>query len=404
MTVFSTGGAAPGASTTTLQASAASSNTGQSVTLTATVSAQSGNNTPTGTVTFYNGTTSLAAANLGSSGLATLSSTTLPAGSDSLTASYGGDSKDNSSVSSALSFVVTQTAVATTTMLTASPTQITIGQSVTFTAQVAAQSGNGAPTGSVKFFDGTTSLGKASLSNSGRAIFSTIALAAGTHSITASYFGENEDSSSVSNAINVVVAQSARATTTTLTASAAQVTPGQSVTFTATVAPQSGSNVPTGTVTFMEGTTALGEGTLNASQVATFTTTALAAGKQTVTASYAGDSNENSSVSQSVSVVVSQGMVATTTTLSASATQITTGQSVKFTAKIVPQSGKVVPTGSIKFMDGTTSLGKASLNASGTATLSATALAAGSHSITASYFGDNEDSGSVSNAISVVVR
>ena len=126
------------------------------------------------------------------------------------------------------------------------------------------------PTGSIKFFDGTTSLGKVSLNAGGTAALSTTALAAGTHSITASYFGDNEDSSSISNAVSVVVTQSAGATTTTLTASAALVTPGQSVTFTATVAPQSGSNVPTGTVTFLDGTTTLGEGTLNASGVATF--------------------------------------------------------------------------------------------------------------------------------------
>ena len=388
---------------TVLATSATAINTGQSVTFTATVSPQSGSNVPTGTVTFLDGATTLGTGTLNASGVATLSTSSLPAGTQSITASYGGDSKDNSSVSNAVSVVVTQTAVATTTLLTASSTQITIGQSVTFTANVVPQSGTGVPTGSIKFFDGTTSLGKVSLNAGGAAQLSTTALAVGTHSITASYFGDSEDNSSVSNALSFVVTPSTGATTTTLTASAALVTPGQSVTFTATVAPQSGSNVPTGTVTFLDGTTTLGQGTLNASGVATFTTTALAVGTQSITASYAGDSNDSSSVSQAVSVVVSQSIVATTTTLSASATQIMTGQNVTFTAKVAPQSGNVVPTGSIKFFDGTTSLGKASLNASGTATLSTTALAAGTHSITASYFGENEDGSSVSSAVSVVV-
>jgi hypothetical protein len=390
------------ATNTVLATSATAINTGQSVTFTATVLPQSGSNVPTGTVTFLDGATTLGTGSLNASGVATLSTSSLAAGTQSITASYAGDSKDKSSVSNAVSVVVTQTPVSTTTLLTASTTRITIGQSVTFTANVAPQAGTGVPTGSIKFFDGTTSLGKISLNAGGAAQLSTTALAAGTHSITASYFGDNEDSSSVSNAVSVVVAQSAGATTTTLTASAALVTPGQSVTFTATVVPQSGSNVPTGMVTFLDGTT-LGQGTLNASGVATFTTTALPVGTQSITASYAGDSNDNSSVSQAVSVVVSQSIVATTTTLSASATQITTGQTVTFTAKVVPQSGKVVPTGSIKFFDGTTSLGKVSLNAGGTATLSTTTLAAGTHSITASYFGENEDGSSVSNAVSVVV-
>jgi predicted secreted protein len=252
-------------------------------------------------------------------------------------------------------------------------------------------------------FDGSTSLGKVSLNAGGTTALSTTALAAGTHSITASYFGNNEDSSSVSSAVSVVVTQSTVATTATLTVSAAQITNGQSVTFTATVAPHSGSNVPTGTVTFLGGTTTLGAGTLNTSGVATFTTAALAVGTNSITASYRGDSNDNSSVSNAVSVVVTQTAVATTTMLTASATQIAIGQSVTFTAKVVPQSGKGVPAGTIKFFDGTTSLGKVSLNAGGTTALSTTALAAGTHSITASYFGNNEDSSSISNTVSVVV-
>jgi hypothetical protein len=174
------------------------------------------------------------------------------------------------------------------------------------------------------------------------------------------------------------------------------------VTFTATVAPQSGSNVPTGKVTFLDGTT-LGAGILNASGVATFTTTALSAGTNSMTASYGGDNNDSSSVSNAVTVFVTQTAVATTTRLTASATQIAIGQSVTFAAKVVPQSGKGVPAGSIKFFDGTKSLGRVSLNAGGTTALSTSALSAGTHSITASYFGDIEDGGSVSNAVSIVV-
>jgi predicted secreted protein len=388
---------------TVLASSATAIDTGQSVTFTATVSPQSGGNVPTGTVTFLDGATALGTGSLNASAVATMNTSSLPVGTQSITASYGGDSRDESSVSNAVSVVVTQAAVATTTILTTSPSQITSGQSVTFSAKVVPQSGGGVPTGSIKLFDGTTSLGKASLNAGGTATLSTNALAVGTHSITASYFGDNEDSSSVSNAVSVVVTPSAGATTTTLMASATQVTPGQSVTFTATVRPQSGSNVPTGTVTFLDGTTTLAVGTLNASGVAMFTTATLSLGTQSITASYAGDSNDNTSVSQAISVEVSQSMVATTSTLSSSATQIIIGQSVTLIVKVVPQSGKGVPTGSIKFFDGTTSLGKASLNAGGTAALSTTTLAAGTHSITASYFGDNENSSSVSNAVSVVV-
>jgi predicted secreted protein len=388
---------------TVVASSATAISSGQSVTFTATVSPHSGSNVPTGTVTFLDGATALGTGTLNASGVTMFSTSSLSVGTQSITASYAGDSNDNSSVSNAVSIVVTQIAVATTTMLTASATEITIGQSVTFTAKVVAQSGKDVPTGPIKFFDGTTSLGKASLNAGGTVALSTTALAAGTHSITASYFGNNKDSSSTSNAMSVGVTHSTVAATTTLTASAALITNLQSVTFTATVSPHSGSNVPTGTVTFLDGATALGTGTLNASGIAMFSTSSLSVGTQSITASYAGDSNDNSSVSNAVSIVVTQIAVATTTMLTASATEIRIGQSVTFTAKVVAQSGKGVPAGSIKFFDGTTSLGKASLNAGGTVALSTTALAAGTHSITASYFGNNKDSSSISNALSVVV-
>jgi hypothetical protein len=402
MTVFSTGGTVLPASTTTLQASPTSANTGQSVTLTATVTSQSGTNTPTGTVTFYTGSTSLGTATLGSTGTATFSTTTLPVGSDSITASYGGDSNDASSTSPPVNVTITSAAAPTNTVLTSSATTINSGQSVTFTATVSPQSGTNVPTGTVTFLDGTTSLGTATLNAVGVATLTTTTLAAGTQSITASYGGDSKDSSSLSQAVSVIVGQSTVGTKTTLSASATQITSGQSVTFTATVAPQSGSNVATGTVTFLDGTTTLGTGTLNASGTATFSTSSLPVGTHAITASYGGDSKDNSSLSNAVSVVVTQTAGATTTTtLTASATEITVGQSVSFTAKVVSQNG--VPAGSITFFDGTTSLGKASLNSGGTATLSTTALIAGTHSITASYFGTNGDDTSVSNAVSVVV-
>src|SRR5271163_1757085 len=67
---------------------------------------------------------------------------------------------------------------------------------------------------------------------------------------------------------------------------------------------------------------------------------------------------------------------ATLTSLSASSTQLTTGQSVKFTATVAPQSGNGTPTGTVTFSDGASSLGTATL-ASGTATFSTATLSNG---------------------------
>src|SRR5208282_4592057 len=63
---------------------------GQSLTYTATVASSLGSGgIPTGTVTFYNGTTALGTRSL-AGGVATIGLTTLPVGTDSITATYNG--------------------------------------------------------------------------------------------------------------------------------------------------------------------------------------------------------------------------------------------------------------------------------------------------------------------------
>jgi hypothetical protein len=67
-----------------------------------------------------------------------------------------------------------------------------LGQSVTFTAIVTPNSGNGTPTGTVQFqIDGVSIGAPINLSRTGAAIYSTAALAVGTHTITASYSGDS---------------------------------------------------------------------------------------------------------------------------------------------------------------------------------------------------------------------
>jgi hypothetical protein len=81
--------------TTSLAVSPEAPTYGQTATLTATVSPASAG----GTVTFYVGQTSLGNAPLSSDGTATLATADLPGGSDSITASYGGDANDGTSSS-----------------------------------------------------------------------------------------------------------------------------------------------------------------------------------------------------------------------------------------------------------------------------------------------------------------
>ncbi|HEY6352370.1 MAG TPA: SBBP repeat-containing protein [Candidatus Angelobacter sp.] len=101
---------------------------------------------------------------------------------------------------------ITPTSVAaTTTSLTSLLNPAIVGQKVTFTANVAPACGSvGAPAGSVTFSDGTNTLGTATLA-SGQAGFSTSALSAGPHSITAAYSGDSNFNPSTSSPLTEVV-------------------------------------------------------------------------------------------------------------------------------------------------------------------------------------------------------
>jgi hypothetical protein len=172
--------------TTTLTSSLNPSNFGQAVTLTAHVTS-TGSTTPTGKVTFKNGTAILGTVTLNSSGTATLTTSNLPVGSDSLIASYSGDAANNKSTSQALTQVVNQATITMT--LKSSPNPSTKGQSVTFTATLA--SNGSLPTGTVTFSSNGTTLGQKSIVG-GVATFSTKTLPQGTDAVTATYAGSTK--------------------------------------------------------------------------------------------------------------------------------------------------------------------------------------------------------------------
>ncbi len=129
------------------------------------------------------------------------------------------------------------TTALTTTTLVPSSTSPNFGQSVTLTVTVTTQ-GSNAPTGTVTFLNGATSIGSSPLS-AGVASLTTSALPAGTLSITASYSGDASNSPSTSTVVTVNVADfTVAANPTTITISA----PGQSGSTTLTVTPVGGFN------------------------------------------------------------------------------------------------------------------------------------------------------------------
>ncbi|WP_188555355.1 Ig-like domain repeat protein [Edaphobacter dinghuensis] len=231
-------------STTTISASVNPQTVGSSVTFTATVSASSANGTPTGTVTFFDGTTQLGAVALDSSLTAAFSTASLTVGSHSITAAYGGNATFISSTSTPLmETIVSPAPIATTTTLASSANPQTVGSSVTFTATVhPSSSGSALPTGSVSFFDGAALLGTTSLGTTLTATFTSSSLVLGSHSITATYNGDSNYSESTSPALIQSIVAAPASGDFTLSARPASLTfaEGGTGTITLTISPLGG--------------------------------------------------------------------------------------------------------------------------------------------------------------------
>jgi probable HAF family extracellular repeat protein len=378
-------GLAPSSSGSTATALVASSNpasVGQAVTFTATVTG----NSPTGTVQFLDGASSIGSVVALTGVVASLTTSTLSVGPHSITAVYSGDSSNPGSTSSALSEVISLIPSATTAVSSHNPA--IAGQSVTFSATVTGSS----PTGTVEFLSGAASLGAPVALASGMAAFTTSSLPVGTDSITAVYSGDSSNATSTSAVLSEIV--SLAPTATAVLSSASHATFGQPVTFTAVVSGDS----PTGNVQFFDGATSLAAPVALAGNLAALTTSTLAVGTHSITAAYKGDAFNSASTSPALSEFISTNGP-TTTTLVVSADPVIVGQSVTFTASVTGSS----PTGTIQFLDGVTSLGSTVALTSGTAALTTSALTIGTHSITAVYPGDAANGSSTSTALSEVV-
>ncbi|MET0591474.1 MAG: Ig-like domain-containing protein [Polyangiaceae bacterium] len=369
------------ASTSTIVASSQNpQSTGQAVTFTATVTADPpGSGTPSGTVTFTDGATSLGTVTL-SGGQASLTTSSLTVGGHTITAVYSGSAEFNSSVATMTQVIDPGAAVVT---VVGTPSTTNFGQAVTFVATVTAMTGS-TPTGTVTFKDGTNVLVTVALDGTGVGAFITTSLDVGTHTIVADYNGDvnhNASSGSTPHTVN-------QAPSTTILASIVNPSVyGQTASFTGTVTGSAG--VPTGLVTIFDGASMIGSATLDAGGTATFTSAVLTVGTHPLTLVYAGDTIYAGSTSAVTNHVVNKGN--TVVLLASSQNPQGVGATITFTATIsVGPPGAGAASGDVSFFDNTNTrvrIGGATI-ANGQATLDVSTLSVGLHAITADYAGD----------------
>lgn len=193
---------------------------------------------------------------------------------------------------------------------------------------------------------------------------------------------------------------------------ASSVVAGQTVTLKATVqsstaTPAAPGSVAEGLVTFFNnGTIPIGSATLvPVGGVATATvtlTSVLSTSPYSITAVYAGDTALNISISAPQTLTVMPiPLTPTTTVVTSSALNGNLAAPITFTAAVAASAG--TPTGTVTFRDGSTALGSPVTLASGSASLTTSALTAGTHTITAAYSGDTASAASTSAPITQTI-
>ena len=313
-------------------------------------------------------------------------------------ADFSGDGRlDILTLNGAPSFsLLTQTAVPQVVLSLSNPFPV-YGQGMTYTAQVNPSFG-AQPTGTVTFFDGSTSLGTATLSGYQANLFASTPNV-GTHQITATYNGDANFLATSSAAVTETVSQAQ--TSLTLSSNVNQLPFGQPFTLSATVV-ISNLGTPTGTVSFFDtsSSTSLGTATVT-NGVAQLTLSNLTPGAHIITSFYSGDTNFLGSSSPTYQENITQA--ATTTTITSSAGSIALGQTVMFTATVQPGTSTAATGFVVFFSDGSTSLGAAQVT-NNTASLQVGNLPLGTHAITAQYTGDVNYLSSTSSFIAETVN
>jgi uncharacterized delta-60 repeat protein len=384
----------PDASTTVVTSDVNPSVTGQTVTFTATVSASApGSGSPTGSVQFMIDGTDFGSPVALTGNSASITDSALAVGGRTVVGHYGGDTNFNAGDSAAYTQTVNK-ADTTTATVVATPTSSVYGQSVHLSTQVSASApGAGTPTGMVTFLVDGSPVGSQTLASDGSAGVDVSTIAAGSHSITASYAGDGGFNGSISNELSFTVS-AADTTTTIVTSSDNPSVYGETVSFTATVVPNApGAGTPTGTVTFSVDGGAFATVALSGGS-ATAATFALTPGNRSITAAYTPDTTNYNGSTTGTAFIQTVNRAATSTSVFGSVNPSVTDQSVTFTATVTPVApGAGTPTGTATFVIDGLSPVTIALDGAGQAAYT-TSFDAGTHSIVVTYSGDGDFAGS----------
>lgn len=364
---------------------------GQSITLTATITGGSG--TPMGTITFASAQGGTLGSAAMTNGVATYSTSSLAGGQYGFYGTYNGDSTYASSTTNVDTATIGAEAAKVVAGVNGTPL---VGTTMAVSVGVSSTSGVGTPSGTVTVWPYGTAIASssftgmlgASTSSQATASVSVPATNAGTFNFQANCTTDASFSCYTPITFSVTVGKGAPAMklTQTGTSSAAVLT----ATVTSPTTAGTGTVAPTGSVQFLDNGTAIGSGSLNSSGVATYTGALGSGTTHVVTATFGGDGNYNTATATANAT--------TKVTPSVVLAVVTAGTSLS--ATVTPPSGtSTIPTGTVQFLDGSTTLGTATLNGSGVGTYTGSYTSGTGHILTAVYVGDTNFNTATSNAI-----
>jgi Pro-kumamolisin, activation domain/Bacterial Ig-like domain (group 3) len=377
----------------------------------------------TGTASDTLGVGSVALTTSGSSGVATIASPNVPGGTYGISARYSGDGKYYSSTSNSLNVTVTpepsQTQMGGNVPgnFIQTPLSVSYGEPVTLWVAVAGASGVGHPTGlidllvdgnpastttadyqsastlTLNYGESATVFGNGTKPTGQSSVLPNVApgLTVGPHQFQANYPGDNSfNSSQATYTVNIIKAVSG-ISDVFLAGTAVPNVPvdidGQIVLLNLGCSPYGG------TVSINDYTSgtavSLGPPIPVSSQYCdsfTFTTTFKTAGQHLVRVSFSGDSNVTATTSTgylTVSANTSPYM-----NFTADVANTVVGGMVNLSAQVSSDVRYYTATGSVAFLDGANTIGTVKLDGTGTANLAISTLAAGTHTLSASYAGD----------------
>lgn len=376
------------ATTTTLDADAAVA-TGDDVEVTASVTAE-GEPVTSGSVVFEVDGVATGPVAVSDGGASTTIAS-IARGAHTVEAEYtGGDGYGDSSATP-----ITVTATSATTLTLSAPEIVAAGADVTLTATIDANDGP-VDAGSVSYtLDGGTPVTVPGTPVGGQVSFVIAELARGSHTIAATYDGDDGWADSSAEEIRVLAQQA-----TTLTLSTAPVIEvGEDAVVTAAVTEPGGAPVTVGSVSYaVDGGTPVPAGSLDADGGVAVVITGLTRGTHTIDATYTGVDGYTDSVAIQIQVLAESATVTTIATPAA----VGAGDSFDIEIAVRTTADEAVDAGTVSYAVDGGPAQPAGTPVDGVVTVTVPGQTRGTHTLTASYTGADGYRSSTADPVDVV--